>query len=84
MKKFFCALLLMTAVFWGGKVFAQFTNNYWCFGDSAAIDWTDPFNPIVKTSAFYYRNGSSSIADSMGLVLYSGRFNNVLPNNCKV
>jgi hypothetical protein len=84
MKKFFCALLLMTAVVGGGKVFAQFTNNYWCFGDSVAIDWTDPMNPIVKTSAFYYRNGSSSIADSMGLVLYSGRFNNVLPNNCKV
>ncbi|MBL0096543.1 MAG: hypothetical protein IPP46_08650 [Bacteroidetes bacterium] len=27
MKKFFCALLLMTAVVGGGKTFAQFNNN---------------------------------------------------------
>ncbi|MBK7967056.1 MAG: hypothetical protein IPK10_18480 [Bacteroidetes bacterium] len=47
------------------NVSAQFTNNYWCFGDSAAIDWSNPLNPIVKSSAFFYRNGSSSIADTM-------------------
>jgi hypothetical protein len=35
MKNFFCALLLMTAVFGGGKVFAQYSNKVWCFGDSA-------------------------------------------------
>ncbi|MBK9317959.1 MAG: hypothetical protein IPM91_03370 [Bacteroidetes bacterium] len=39
MKNFFCALLLMTAVFGGGKVFAQFNNNTWIFGDSAGVNW---------------------------------------------
>jgi hypothetical protein len=39
MKKFFCALLLMTAVVGGGKVFAQFNNNTWIFGDSAGVNW---------------------------------------------
>jgi hypothetical protein len=37
MKKFFCALLLMTAVVGGGKVYAQFKGNIWCFGDSALV-----------------------------------------------
>ncbi|MBK7888296.1 MAG: hypothetical protein IPJ86_13725 [Bacteroidetes bacterium] len=68
MKKFFCALLLITAVVGGGKVFAQFNNNHWVFGDSAYIDWSIPSNPVVGNAAYYRRNGSSTIGDSTGLL----------------
>ncbi|MBL0097424.1 MAG: hypothetical protein IPP46_13775 [Bacteroidetes bacterium] len=44
MKKFFCALLLMTAVVGGENVFAQFKGNIWCFGDSAGINFTPPMS----------------------------------------
>ncbi|MBK9320868.1 MAG: hypothetical protein IPM91_20125 [Bacteroidetes bacterium] len=53
MKNFFCALLLMTAVFGGGKMQAQYTNNYWLFGDSAGINWSNPANPILFGNAAY-------------------------------
>jgi hypothetical protein len=72
MKKFFCALLLMTAVYGGGKVFAQFNNNHWAFGDSVLISWGSSGLPTVNTSAHTFRNGSSSISDSNGILLYTG------------
>jgi hypothetical protein len=62
----------------------QYNGNYWCFGDSAYIDWSNPQNPIVGSAAFYWRNGSSTIGDSSGLLLYASRLNNILPNNCCV
>ena len=60
-------LLLLPLAGW-----AQYTNNYWCFGDSVLINWTTPQSPIVGYSAFTFRNGSTTIADSGGLLLYSG------------
>jgi hypothetical protein len=62
----------------------QYNGNHWCFGDSAYIDWSIPQNPIVGSAAFYWRNGSSTIGDSSGLLLYASRLNNILPNNCCV
>jgi len=84
MKKFLCALLLMTAVVGGGKTFAQFNNNHWVFGDSAYIDWSNPLSPVVGSAAFYYRNGSSTIGDSSGILLYAGLFNNWAPTDCYI
>ncbi|MBK9319038.1 MAG: hypothetical protein IPM91_09635 [Bacteroidetes bacterium] len=51
MKKFFCALLLMTAVVGCGEGFAQYNGNHWCFGDSAYINWSNPSNPVVGNAA---------------------------------
>ncbi len=74
MKKFFCALMLMTAVFWGGKVLAQnYKGNIWCFGDSAGINWNIPLNPSFFKSINKGRSGTVSISDSTGnLILYGG------------
>jgi hypothetical protein len=72
MKKFFCALMVMTAVFGDGKVHAQFKDNYWAFGDSAYISWGSTGLPTVGTSAHTFRNGSASISDSNGILLYTG------------
>jgi hypothetical protein len=55
-----------------GSVTAQYNGNYWCFGDSLLINWSNPNNPSIGSSAFNFRNGTSSIADSNGLILYSG------------
>ncbi|MBK9320065.1 MAG: hypothetical protein IPM91_15560 [Bacteroidetes bacterium] len=82
MKKFFCALLLMTAVVGCGKVVAQFNNNYWVFGDSAYIDWSNTAAPAVGNGPYYYRNGSSSIGNQNGLVMSAGLINNSAPLDC--
>ncbi len=71
MKKFFCALMLMTAVFGGGKVYSQFNNNFWVFGDSAGINWTNPTNPTFFKSKVRGRGSCVSLADSIGLLIYS-------------
>ncbi|MBK7965935.1 MAG: hypothetical protein IPK10_12065 [Bacteroidetes bacterium] len=42
------------------------------------------FNPVLGSAAFYYRNGSASIGDSSGLLLYAGLINNISPLDCYV
>ncbi|MBK7965930.1 MAG: hypothetical protein IPK10_12040 [Bacteroidetes bacterium] len=54
------------------KVKAQFNNNYWAFGDSALILWGSTGLPTVGTSAHTFRNGSASISDANGILLYTG------------
>ena len=50
---------------------AQYTNNIWCFGDSAGINFnSNPSYPI--TSGLRTKNGSASIADSAGNLLFYG------------
>ena len=51
---------------------AQYKNNFWLFGDSAGINWTNPSNPILFKSMLKGRGTSASIADSNGVILYSG------------
>jgi hypothetical protein len=79
MRCIICWLLLLP-----GMVQGQYNNNYWCFGDSSFINWSDPQNPVIGSASFYYRNGCSTIGDSNGLVVYAGRLDNILPNNCCV
>jgi hypothetical protein len=82
MKKFFCALVLMTAVVGGGKTYAQFNNNTWVFGDSAGIRWQGfPKIPTNFKSQVDWRNGVTNISDSSGVLLYSTLLNNILPIN---
>ena len=62
----------------------QYNGNNWCFGDSAYIEWTNLQNPIVGSAAFNWRNGSSTIGDSSGLLMYAGLLNNLAPTKCNV
>ncbi|MBL0095480.1 MAG: hypothetical protein IPP46_02530 [Bacteroidetes bacterium] len=72
MKKFFCALLLMTAVLgWEGGGAVQ--RRCLVFGDSADIDWSNPSNPSTFISMNKGRSGTSSLCDSNNtLLLYAG------------
>ncbi|MBL0097717.1 MAG: hypothetical protein IPP46_15390 [Bacteroidetes bacterium] len=63
-------------------VYCQFTNNYWVFGDSVFINWTNPVNPIIGSAAYHFRNGSSCIGDSSGLLLYAGLYDNNAATDC--
>ncbi|MBP7167053.1 MAG: T9SS type A sorting domain-containing protein [Bacteroidia bacterium] len=67
-----------------GMVQGQYNNNYWVFGDSAFIDWSNSPSPIVSQGPFNYRNGSASIGDSNGLLLSSGLINNSTPLDCYI
>ncbi len=60
---------------------AQFNNNFWCFGDSIGIDWTNAQNPSMFKSSLKWRGGSATIGNSSGLLLYESRFDNTLPSN---
>jgi hypothetical protein len=52
--------------------YGQFNNNFWLFGDSTGINWTNPANPILFKSMLKGRGTSVSIADTNGVILYSG------------
>ncbi len=75
MKKFFCTLLLMTAVVGVENVFAQFKGNIWCFGDSAGINFTPPMS-FFKSGSSFARAGCSSISDSLGNLIFYGASGN--------
>jgi len=52
---------------------AQLQNSFWCFGDSAGINFSDTSNLISLTSALDTRGSCASIADSNGqLLFYAG------------
>jgi hypothetical protein len=52
------------------SIYAQKQGNIWCFGDSAGINWSDPENPTFFESASRYRGSCSSIADTVGNLLF--------------
>jgi Secretion system C-terminal sorting domain len=51
-------------------IYSQKQGNIWCFGDSALIDFNEVDNPIVSRSASRSRGSCSSIADSLGNLLF--------------
>lgn len=66
---FFMLLLSINCL----NVSAQFTDRYWCFGDSAGIDFSNINNPIAGESILRARGTCASICDSAGnLILYGG------------
>ena len=71
--------LFLLMILLPGSATAQYNGNYWCFGDSVMINWSNPNNPVIGASSFDFRNGSSSIADSNGILLYTGYNYNVQP-----
>ncbi|MBK7681736.1 MAG: hypothetical protein IPJ26_04290 [Bacteroidetes bacterium] len=48
----------------------QFTDRFWAFGDSAAIDFSNLSNPIPATSVLRSRGTCASISDSLGNLLF--------------
>src|SRR5689334_2918677 len=63
---FFNALLLILI----SESSAQNRNSFWCFGDSAAIDFRDVSNPVAGSSILRSRGNCSSIADENGNLLF--------------
>jgi len=51
---------------------AQFTDRYWTFGDSAAIDFKNISNPVPSMSILRSRGTCASICDSSGNLLFYG------------
>ena len=52
---------------------AQFSDRYWTFGDSAAIDFRNISNPVPGESVLRARGNCASICDSSGnLLFYAG------------
>ncbi len=49
---------------------AQFTDRYWAFGDSSAIDFRNLTNPLPDQSIVRVRGDCSSICDSLGNLLF--------------
>jgi Secretion system C-terminal sorting domain len=49
---------------------AQFTDRFWAFGDSSAIDFTNLNNPTPSTSILRSRGTCTSICDSLGTLLF--------------
>ena len=55
------------------SLFGQFTDRYWTFGDSAAIDFRNLSNPVPGESVLRSRGTCASICDSAGnLLFYAG------------
>ncbi|MBK7886296.1 MAG: T9SS type A sorting domain-containing protein [Bacteroidetes bacterium] len=76
MKKFLCALLLMTAAVGGGKVLAQkYKGDIWCFGDSVGIDWSSPTSPTFFMTANKGRSGTATLSDSTNALKFYAAYN---------
>lgn len=63
--------LTILLVCWGFIASAQYSNNIWCFGDSAGINFSDTSNLSIITSAIRSRGTCVSIADSFDSLLFS-------------
>jgi len=63
-------LLTMLFLFITTFTNAQFTDRYWTFGDSAAIDFSNLSNPVPAFSILRSRGTCASICDSTGSLLF--------------
>jgi hypothetical protein len=73
------AQLLIICLLFNEVILAQFTDRYWAFGDSSAIDFKNVGSPLPSTSILRARGTCTSICDSVGdLILYAASANPVL------
>jgi hypothetical protein len=68
MRKILSSIIILTL--FGHVAIAQFTDRYWTFGDSAAINFSNLSNPISAVSMLRSRGSSASICDSAGNLLF--------------
>ncbi|MBP7245780.1 MAG: T9SS type A sorting domain-containing protein [Bacteroidia bacterium] len=65
--------LLLIFILISTSLAAQYTDRYWAFGDSAAIDFKNLSNPQTANSVLRVRGSCASICDSSGdLLFYCG------------
>ncbi len=66
-------LLLVVLLLVAGNASAQFTDRFWTFGDSAAIDFKNLSNPVPDSCVLRVRGSCASICDNSGnLLMYCG------------
>ena len=65
--KIFLGILLLLCT---TSVFAQYSNNIWCFGDSAGIDFADTTNISIFKTSVVSRGSCVSIANSSNQLLF--------------
>lgn len=75
-KAFNCFILLFIFLFINKDISAQYTNNVWCFGDSAGIKFNNGA-PTFFTSSADGRGTSVSICDISGNLMFYGNTNNI-------
>ena len=64
-------LLLVVQLAISNRLYPQDWGRYWCFGDSAGIDFSDPAYPIPTFSEMDCAESYASVGDSIhGLLLY--------------
>jgi len=68
---YFIILVSTFIITLNNDVNAQFNNNYWVFGDSVGINWSNPANPLFFNSKLRGRGTAVSLADSSGVLIYS-------------
>lgn len=68
MKRKIIISLLCACLFF--DCFGQKRNLFWCFGDSAAIDFNNINNPIATYSVVNSRGSCASISDTSGALLF--------------
>ncbi len=66
------SLLVFVLLLMAGGANAQFTDRFWAFGDSAAINFKNLNNPVPDSSVFRVRGTCVSICDSLGNLLFYG------------
>jgi hypothetical protein len=67
------------------NIFSQLEGTQWTFGDSAYIDFRNPSNPITLSSGMDNRGSCSSVADSLGnLLFYCGNISPSDLNDCSL
>ncbi|MBK7964585.1 MAG: hypothetical protein IPK10_04320 [Bacteroidetes bacterium] len=62
--------ILIILILFANSLSAQFTDRYWIFGDSAAIDFKNLSNPQPSNSILRVRGTCASICDSAGDLLF--------------
>lgn len=69
MKK---VIIFIIAAFAANLSVAQFTDRFWAFGDSSAIDFRNLSTPTPDTSILRVKGTCASICDSIGNLLFYG------------
>lgn len=63
-------VIILLAFLFSSSAIAQFTDRYWAFGDSSAIDFRNLSNPVSNESILRSRGTCASICDSNGTLLF--------------
>ena len=83
MLKLYSIILFIVMLAFTFDCNGQYNNNFWVFGDSAGLDWSNTIPQNFISSAKYWR-GSTSIGNVNGLVAYAIKHDFTFPMNGKI